>query len=391
MSEPTVRKRCVLYLSGFDPKGAAHYHALYRTEAARQSLVSGFQVAVGPRRKLPNGNALWSLQAQDGGGDVATDYEFLRWDDVVRQHWQKNPWRLWWDVLTTSVHYMKTGALWRMKRLSWPPFVALFAPFLLLCAVVLGVPLVAWVVWLVAIAAGGTQAMAAGCTLAWLGLALWGSSRLERRFSMFWLMRSYAFTRRQAAGETPELDQRLQQHAETLRQRVQTGGYDEVLLVAHSSGCIMAVEVMGRALQGAPQMACQGVAVNLLTLGQWIPLLATLPEARSFREHLGRLGTAKGLGWVDVSAPPDGCCFALCDPLRALQVPLEKRQPDRPKLVSPRFVKMFEPAVYEKLKQDRFRIHFQYIMAADLLTDYDYFRWTAGSRYLVDPTGDHPS
>ena len=52
---------------------------------------------------------------------------------------------------------------------------------------------------------------------------------------------------------------------------------------------------------------------------------------------------------------------------------------------------MFEPAVYEKLKQDRFRIHFQYIMAADLPTDYDYFRWTAGSRYLVDPTGDHPS
>jgi len=391
MSQPRVHKRCVLYLSGFDPKGAAHYHALYRTESARQSQISGFQVTVGPRRKLPNGNAQWLLQAHDSGGEVATDYEFLRWDDVVRRHWQKSPWRLGWDVLTTSVHYMKTGALWRMKRLSWPPFLALFAPFLLLCAVLLGVPLVGWGIWILATALGGTVVMAASFTLLWLGLALWGASSLERRFSMFWLMRSYAFTRRQAAGKTPELDQRLQQHADTLLQRVQDGGYDEVLLVGHSSGCIMAVEVMGRALQRAPRMASQGVAVNLLTLGQCIPLLATLPEASVFRQQLSCLGSSEGLGWVDVSAPPDGCCFALCDPLVVLQEPLDIRQPDRPKLVSPRFVKMFEPAVYEKLKQDRFRIHFQYIMAADLPTEYDYFQWTAGSCYLVEPTGDNLS
>jgi len=389
MSRTHVHKRCVLYLSGFDPKGAAHYHALYRTESARQSQVSGFQVAVGPRRKLPNGNAHWLLQAQDSGGEVATDYEFLRWDDVVRRHWQKSPWRLGWDVLTTSVHYMRTGALWRMKRLSWPPFVALFAPFLLLCAVVLGVPLLGWGVWTLATALGATPVMAAGFALVCLGLALWGSRSLERRFGMFWLMRSYAFTRKQAAGETPELDQRLQQHADTLLQRVQDGGYDEVLLVGHSSGCIMAVEVMGRALQRAPRLASQGAALNLLTLGQCIPLLATLPEAAAFRQRLSCLGASEGLGWVDVSAPPDGCCFALCDPFVGLQEPVDSRQPDRPKLVSPRFVKMFEPAVYEKLKQDRLRIHFQYIMAADLPTEYDYFQWTAGSRYLVKPTGDH--
>lgn len=390
MSEPTVRKRCVLYVSGFDPKGAGHYHALYRDEAARQAIVSGLKVAVGPRRRLPNGNAQWSLQAQDGGGLVATDYEFLRWDDVVRQHWHRQAWRVWVDVMTTSMHFMRTGALWRMKRLSWPPFVALFAPFLLLCAVLLGIPAVALGIWFLAGNLGGNRAFAGVLAVVWLLGAFWGAQRLEGRFSMLWLMRSYAFTRRQAAGETPELEQRLDQHAGTLLERVESGTYDEVLLVGHSSGCIMAVEVMGRALKRAPDMARHGSSVNLLTLGQCIPMLGTLPEANAFRGHLARLGTADGLGWIDVSAPPDGCCFALCDPLVVLPVPLAGRRPDRPKLVSPRFVKMFEPAVYEKLKQDRFRIHFQYIMAADLPTDYDYFQWTAGSRYLVKPTGDSP-
>lgn len=388
MNQPTVHKRCVLYISGFDPKGAGHYHALYRDEAARQARVSGFKVEVGPRRKLPNGNSQWRLQAQDSGGDVSTDYEFLRWDDVVRQYWKRQAWRVWMEVFITSMHFMKTGALWQMKRLSWPPFVALFAPFLLLCLVVIGIPSVALGVWLLAAALGCSQATAGALTVGWVMGALWSARQLENRFSMLWLMRSYAFTRRQAAGETPELEQRLHQHADTLVNRVQGGGYDEVLLVGHSSGCVMAIEVLGRALQQTPELACQKTCVNLLTLGQCIPLLGTLPEATGFREHLVHIATADGIGWVDVSAPPDGCCFALCDPLLVVHGPVSGRRTDRPKLSSPRFQKMFDPAVYRQLKKDRFRIHFQYIMAADRPSDYDYFQWTAGSRYLVGPTKD---
>lgn len=382
MSLPPLRRRCVLYLSGFDPKGAAYYHALYREEAAKQARVSGLEIEVGPRRRMPGGDSGWSLDATENGASVHTHYDFLHWDDLVRAHWPRSSGVLWREVWWTTLHNLQTGALGRMKRLSLPPFVALFAPFLLMLSVLLGLPLLALGVLALAHHLGATAWLAAAGALTTFICGLWLASVVERRFSMLWLMRSFAFTRLQARGAVPELEERLDQHACTLIERVCSGEHDEVLLVGHSSGCIMAVEVLGRALQSAPALACGHTQVGLLTLGHCIPMLGTLPEAHVFRSRLALLATAPGVGWLDVAAPPDGCCFALCDPMLLLDnLPLERRV-DRPKLVSPRFVKMFHPLEYAKIRRDKFRVHFQYLMAADLPTDYDYFRLTAGSRYL---------
>jgi hypothetical protein len=66
-----------------------------------------------------------------------------------------------------------------------------------------------------------------------------------------------------------------------------------------------------------------------------------------------------GLDWVDFSAPSDGCCFALVDPLEASGLEVANRQLDRPKLLSPKFQHMFEVAEYASMRRNRFRTHFQ--------------------------------
>ena len=110
-----MRRRCVFYLSGFDPRGAAHYHALYRSEAAAQAQVSGLQVTVGRRQKTAEGNAFWEVSAKPPEGAVNTRYEFMRWDDIVRQHWPRSHARLVKDLVSTTVLNLRTGALlpWR--------------------------------------------------------------------------------------------------------------------------------------------------------------------------------------------------------------------------------------------------------------------------------------
>ena len=42
----SIRRRCVFYVSGFDPKGARFYHGLYREQAALQSRVNAMPVEV---------------------------------------------------------------------------------------------------------------------------------------------------------------------------------------------------------------------------------------------------------------------------------------------------------------------------------------------------------
>ena len=387
-----VRRRTVFYIGGFDPKGGAHYHALYKGEAAKQAFVSGLKIDVGQRQKSTRGNAFWQLQAPGPDGVVQSRYEIMRWDDIVRQSWPRNQARLVWDMLTTTSLNLRTGALWNMFKLSWPPVLALVAPVALLLATVLGAPLMAWTLFRSLHAAGAMWAAAAATAA--LGGVLWAGLKLQQKYSMLWMMRSYAFTAQQARQQVPALDRRLVEHAHTLLAEVASGDSDEVLVVAHSSGSIMAACVLAQALRIDPTLGRQThhtTTVSFLTLGHWIPLLGCLPQASGFRADLQQLASAEGVDWIDFSAPPDGCCFALVDPIAACGVVAKVPHANRPKLLSPRFADMFQEPTYTALKQDRLRIHFQYLMASEQSVPYDFFAITAGHQTLAQRFADSPS
>ena len=413
--KPQVRRRHVFYMSGFDPKGPAHYHRMYTDEAALAGEVGGYRAEVGKRRKLSNHSAGWQVHYQGGAteaaAEVSTEVEFLRWDDIVRDHWPRHPGVLAADLVRTTRLYLRTGALWRMFTLSWPPVVALVVPFLILLALVLALPL--------ALLAGGWLGHSLntggyGAPLAWLagataaaalfGAAFAGARLAEQRLNMQWLLRSYAFTGRQGTSGWPVLETRLDAFALAITQRVSLAAQardpaaahaagtacDEVLIVAHSSGSIMAVSALARAMVLDPQLTQRGPQVSLLTLGHWTPLLSSLPSASQFRTELDRLARDPALDWVDFTAPPDGCCFALTDPITAAGLPAAAR-PDHPRLLSPRFASLFSPTRYASIKRDRFHLHFQYLMASELPGDYDYTAITAGPLTLGARFASQPS
>ncbi len=376
----------MFYVSGFDPKGAGHYHALYKREAAKQSRINGWQFDVGDRQRLAGGNSFWSIQARQGDEDpVITHYEFMRWDDVVRENWPMRTRTLWWDVLNTTVFNLRHGSLWQMFKQSWPPAVALFAPFALVLMLMVGAPALAIVLGALAVSAlqWPEWAGVAGGGLSWVSILLLGR-RLESRYSMYWLTRSYAFTARQAMGQTPELEARLDEQAQRLVERISEFRDDEILLLAHSSGAIMAVCILARAVNLLKVQKTMGAPVkaklSFLSLGQCIPLLARLPQAQQFRAELTQVGQTDWIDWIDFSAPSDGCCFALSDPLA-----LTPGRPYKaPKLLSPKFADMFEPNRYRALRKDKYRMHFQYLMACDRVVAYDFFLITAGDQFLAN-------
>ena len=44
-------------------------------------------------------------------------------------------------------------------------------------------------------------------------------------------------------------------------------------------------------------------------------MVSFLPQASELRADLKQLGNSDAVTWVDVTAPGDGCAFALCDPV----------------------------------------------------------------------------
>ncbi|MEL6172559.1 MAG: hypothetical protein AAFR02_11190, partial [Pseudomonadota bacterium] len=111
-----------------------------------------------------------------------------------------------------------------------------------------------------------------------------------------------------------------------------------------------------------------------------VPMVSFLPEAHRLRADLEYLSTRKELTWIDVTAPGDGCAFALCDPVSVSGVaPEDKRWP---LVVSAAFTQTLSPERWKDLRWRFFRLHFQYLCAFDRPGDYDYFQITYGPHTL---------
>ncbi|PJE38117.1 hypothetical protein CVM52_02950 [Pseudooceanicola lipolyticus] len=158
------------------------------------------------------------------------------------------------------------------------------------------------------------------------------------------------------------------------------GEADEVLVVGHSSGAHLAVSVLS-ALIRAGRVPSDGPALGLLTLGQVVPMLSFLPRAARLRGDLRFLSTRDELAWIDISAPGDGCSFALCDPVTVSGVAPEAKR--WPLVISAAFTQTLSPERWKALRWRFFRLHFQYLCAFDRPGDYDYFRVTAGPQTLA--------
>ena len=164
-------------------------------------------------------------------------------------------------------------------------------------------------------------------------------------------------------------------------------------MVGHSSGAHLAVSLVADLVrEGAPD---GGAVLSLLTLGQAIPMVSVLPRAGRLRGDLALMAGQTRVPWVDVSAPGDGCSFALCDPPAVTGVaPPGARWP---LVLSAAFSHTLSDAARARMRWRFFRRHFQYLCAFDRLppgdpSAYDYFAVTAGPLTLWQRFGGrHPS
>lgn len=160
---------------------------------------------------------------------------------------------------------------------------------------------------------------------------------------------------------------------------------DEVLVVGHSSGAHLAVSILADLIR-SNRVPATGPELAFLSLGQVVPMVSFLPKADRLRADLRYLSARDELAWVDVTAPGDGCAFALCDPVAVSGVaPPDKKWP---LVFSAAFTQSLSPARWKELRWKFFRLHFQYLCAFDRPKDYDYFQITAGPLTLRERYAD---
>ena len=159
-----------------------------------------------------------------------------------------------------------------------------------------------------------------------------------------------------------------------------SGDADEVLVVGHSSGAHLGVSILADLIR-AGRVPADGPALSLLSLGHVVPMVSFLPRAQRLRADLAFLSERADVTWIDVTAPGDGCAFALCDPVAVSGVATPAKR--WPLVISAAFSQTLAPETWARLRWRFFRLHFQYLCAFDRPGDYDYFRVTAGPLTLA--------
>ena len=391
-----VRRRRVFYIPGYDPIHPRRYRELYRKEGADQAAISGYSIGLAPKKA--GGAYGWQVNATIAGSQVSADVEVLVWSDIVRGSMATSIPATYLQLVRTAWTYISSGAL---RRLMWlrkgPVIAALYPVSMLILQLVLAIgagALAAGVlVWAVDAAFGliGVKPGPVIPFLRWPVLMVvmilvlrWFKAK-DGRFFAYYLMHDYAYSAQSGGANPPALEARMAQFGDEIAAAL-TQGYDEVLIVGHTSGAHLGVSILADLIRDGRVPA--GPALGFLSLGQVVPMVSFLPKAHRLRADLAYLSARNELTWVDVTAPGDGCAFALCDPVAVSGV----APPDKlwPLVFSAAFTQTLSPERWKQLRWKFFRLHFQYLCAFDRPGDYDYFQITAGPLTLSQRYANRP-
>ncbi|SEK38919.1 hypothetical protein [Pacificibacter marinus] len=381
----TVTRRRVFYIPGYDPIPPRRYRELYRTESTKQADISGYDIALSAKSGPRFG---WHVDSTIDGVQTRSDIDVLVWSDIVQSSMDVGVFQTYWILLRTAWIYISTGALSGLMKLRRGPVLAALYPVaILLVQLLIAIALGSGIYNLLSLITQGYLfkslflIISLGCSY---GVLSWFKIK-DGKFFAYYLMHDYGFSARWRGADPPAMIARRAAFQSDIAEAL-TQDWDEVLLVGHSSGAHLGVTVLADLIR-AGQVPKDGPRLAFLSLGQVVPMVSYLPDAKVLRRDLAYLSARDELFWLDVTAPGDPCSFALCDPVKVSGVAPEGQK--WPLVISAAFTQTLSLDMQATLKRRFFRLHFQYLCAFDRPAQYDYFKITAGPQTLKTRFKDH--
>ena len=380
-----VQRRHIIYVQGYDPRGLAQYYRMFRTELRKSDRVYGQSSRIG-RPRQDDGDAsmaTWTIDVAGDGWATHVTYDFLRWEDLIQRDFG---WPIWRTVLQASAIFWRAvviGVIPRIWRAHWRfgAFIT-YPQFILLNLMI----------WSAAAALGvsaAATALGAPAAAGWaLGLVtflgvLWGLLKTtEKRTYALYLMADTIFTWQFAHRQRPEWDARIARFARHLAETARGSDADEIVIVGHSSGSFLGIEILAQALDIDPDLGRHGPRIVLLTLGGNLPIVGFMPVSDRFRGHLARLATEPTIDWIDGQSRKDVMNFYPFDPVTGHGIASAARR--NPVIVPVRFRDMVDPAHYNRFRWQFFRVHFQFVMASEKPHPFDFFAIVCAPQGLRD-------
>ena len=372
-------KRLVFHVGGYEPLAPDAMHRRFVREIRRFETTWSASAATSSAQVDEDG-AAWRVTATAPNWRVDTDYRLVRWDDIIEAAARQPMWRRIPLGLLAFLDFVAGGALWRYVRTNWRYALFFLYPYVLLAGLT---ALAALAGRLVSQALASTFAGLVAGALTFALLLRWPGRRLYLPL----MLDDWTFARTYVRRGHPILDARLDRAANAIVAAARANDADEIVIVGHSLGAVLAVDLVARALTLEPALGRSGPPVALLSVGSSIPKIGLHRAARRFHAALARVAQAPGVFWAEYQAIIDVMNFYKTDPVAALGL----EPTGKPVVRVVRISRMLDPAYYRRIKRDFFRLHRQFVSGNDRRSAYDYFMLLCGpipvERQVRSPDG----
>jgi pimeloyl-ACP methyl ester carboxylesterase len=383
-----IRRRQVYHVAGYDPVGAAWYRVFKRQLVIFARTWSVCSEASDPILQPEPLNVRWDITTRAPNWHVETVYEPMLWDDIVLADFAQPTTKRLVASSLAFLDIVMTGTAFRYLRASWQYTLFFLFPFFLLAA--FGAAALAAAYWAASSFALPYSLQIA--SIAALGAAIFAGLLhwLGQRWRVQQALDDWAFSRDYLYGRRPDVEARLDRFAESLVARTHDTALDEIVVVGHSMGATLALEIVTRALALDPSFGRRGPAVCLLTVGSTIPKFTLHPAGERFRQHAEHLARESSIAWAEYHARSDPISFYKFD-----SVTLKPFSGDpirgKPLLRRVRIQQMLTKRTYWRNRLRFMRMHYQFVMANELRSTYDFFMMVCGpipfSRSVLAPRG----
>ncbi len=367
MTAPIIARRLVYHLGGYDftmPVDAAYrrfVREMRRFEGTWSTRAMASPPAIDPDE------AAWNIVATGPNWRVETRYRFVRWDDVIQAGGRRPMWRRIPLGLLAFADFAAAGALLGYLRTNWRYAVFFLYPYTLFAGIVVAAGFAGL---FVAQASGAAAIGVAAGLVVFLILLRWPG----RRLLLAELFDDWIFARDYVRHGDPVLEQRLDRMAQELCAAARAGETDEILVIGHSLGAVLAIDLLDRALRADPELGCTGARVAFLSVGSSVLKIGLHRGARRFHAAVARVASAPGIFWAEYQALTDVMNFYKTEPVAAMGLRVEKH----PVVRIVRISHMLDQAAYRRIRRNLFRVHCQFVSGNDRRAPYDFYMLLCG-------------
>jgi len=114
-----ITRRRLIYVHGYDPMGPNGYYGLFQNQIRKATLVWGVTADVGPLTLESRDIASWTVTCRGPNWQVFTQYDFVRWEDIINKYTRQPIVRQIFRAMAWIVDDLITGTTARTFRASW--------------------------------------------------------------------------------------------------------------------------------------------------------------------------------------------------------------------------------------------------------------------------------